>query len=87
MTFNYDQRSSNSLTGDARSSAGSFTNDSKSSTALTGDVRSSAGTFTNDNKDAGLTLGLWIASVLPWALQFPWLVTTDGQILVKDIKN
>jgi hypothetical protein len=66
---------------------GTLTYDTKSSTALTGDTRSSAGTFTNDSRNSGLTLGLWIASILPWTLQFPWLITTDGQILTKDIRT
>lgn len=83
----YDNRSSNSLTGDTRSSAGSFTNDSKSSTGLTGDNRSSAGSFTNDNRNNGLALGLWLNNILPWSLAFPWTTTTDGQILTKDIRN
>lgn len=65
----------------------SFTYDQKSTTALSGDARSSAGSFTNDGRNSGLTLGLWISSVFPWVQPFPWLITTDGQLLVKDARN
>ena len=86
-TLTYDTKSSTTLTADSRSSAGSFTNDSRSTNSLSGDNRSSAGSFTNDVKNSGLSLGLWISTVFPWALAFPWTTTTDGQILSKDIRN
>lgn len=87
MSFNYDTRSSNTLTTDAKSNAGSFTNDNRASTSLTKDNRSNAGSFTNDARNSGLNFGLWSSTIFSWALQFPWLATSIGNTLLKDVRN
>lgn len=61
-----------------------ITQDTKTITSLTQENRTGVASLSQDNKTT--SGGLWSATILPWALDYPWLWAGNGLGLTLDIR-